>query len=252
MGTKLEVILTPSEIGGLPRQDLRDATCVVFDVLRATSVFVTALGNGAQSIQPVIEIADALRVKAADPEVLLAGERNGRRITASESGGIDFDLGNSPREFTPQVVANRRIVSTTTNGTRALRACAGARMALASSFLNLAATAQHLIKSAPARIILVCAGTGELLALEDALAAGALCEQLARAGFAFEAADSARVVIEAFTTVHTDLLSAIAGSQNGRRLAAIAELREDLAFCAQRDTQPIAVGMNAAGLLDRA
>src|SRR6186713_1915475 len=120
MGTKLEVILTPAEIGGLPRQDLRDATCVVFDVLRATSVFVTALGNGAQSIQPVAEIADALAVKAGDPAVLLAGERHGRRITASESGDLDFDLGNSPREFTPQIVANRRIVSTTTNGTRAL------------------------------------------------------------------------------------------------------------------------------------
>ena len=252
MGTKLEVILTPAEIGGLPRQDLRDATCVVFDVLRATSVFVTALGNGAQSIQPVAEIADALAIKADDPTVLLAGERHGRRILASESGSLDFDLGNSPREFTTLTVANRKIVSTTTNGTRALRACAGAGMVLASSFLNLAATAYYLIKAAPHRIILVCAGTEELLALEDALAAGALCDQLGRTGFAFEAADSARVVIEAFTTVHADLLSAIAGSQNGRRLAAIAELRDDLAFCAQCDTQPIAVVMNAAGLLVRA
>ena len=31
---------------------------------------------------------------------LLAGERDGLRIRAAQTGGVDFDLGNSPREFT--------------------------------------------------------------------------------------------------------------------------------------------------------
>jgi phosphosulfolactate phosphohydrolase-like enzyme len=38
---------------------LRATACVVFDVLRATSTFVTALHHGAQAIIPVSEIAGA-------------------------------------------------------------------------------------------------------------------------------------------------------------------------------------------------
>ena len=51
---------------------------------------------------------------------------HGVRILAAQTGGVDFDLGNSPREFTPDKVRGRTIASTTTNGTRALRACAQA------------------------------------------------------------------------------------------------------------------------------
>ena len=116
--------------------------CVVFDVLRATSTFVTALHNGAKAIVPVSEISEALAFRRKQPDVLLGGERDGVRIRAAQTGGIDFDLGNSPREYTPEKVRGRTIVSTTTNGTRALRACAGAKTVLAASFLNLTATAR--------------------------------------------------------------------------------------------------------------
>ena len=57
---RIEVILTPAELPALKQRDLRDAVCVVFDVLRATSTFVTALQNGAKAIVPVSEIAEAL------------------------------------------------------------------------------------------------------------------------------------------------------------------------------------------------
>ena len=75
-------------------------------------------------------------------------------------------------------VRGKTIVSTTTNGTRALRAGAGAKTVLAASFLNLAATAEFLQQLSPAHVVLVCAGTRENTALEDVLAAGALCEML--------------------------------------------------------------------------
>src|SRR5450432_3970489 len=138
---KIETILTPAELPALAQRDLRATVCVVFDVLRATSTFVTALHNGAKAIIPVSEISEALAIKKTHPEVLLGGERDGVRISA---GGIDFDLGNSPREYTPEKVRGKTIVSTTTNGTRALRACAGAQTVLAASFLNLTATAEFL------------------------------------------------------------------------------------------------------------
>ena len=155
----LEVHFTPAEFAALASRDLRGTVCVVFDVLRATSTFATALHNGAKEIIPVSEISEALEIKKSRPEVLLGGERDGVRISAN---GIEFDLGNSPREYTRQKVRGKTIVSTTTNGTRALRACAGAKMVLAASFLNLGATAEFLRRNPAARdadILLVNGGT---------------------------------------------------------------------------------------------
>ncbi|HEX5398309.1 MAG TPA: 2-phosphosulfolactate phosphatase, partial [Verrucomicrobiae bacterium] len=174
---RIEVILTPAELPALAKRDLRETICVVFDVLRATSTIVTALHNGAKGIIPVSEISEALALRHSEfgirnsEFILLGGERNGMRIRAAQTGGTDFDLGNSPREYTPDRVRGKTIVSTTTNGTRALRACVGARTVLAGSFLNLAATAEFIKKLLPAQVLLVCAGTRENTALEDVLAA---------------------------------------------------------------------------------
>ena len=248
----IEARLTPAEISRLPGENLTDCTCVVFDILRATSVFTTALASGAISVRPVAEIADALATRRADPSVLLAGERNGLRLQAHATDGVDFDLGNSPREFTPQAVSGRKIVSTTTNGTRALRACAGAGRVLATSFLNLSATANYVARLAPPRIVLVCAGTGERLALEDVLAAGAFCRALEVAELDCRFDDSAEVAKRMFIQSESQLAKALANSQNGRRLAGIPELQADIGFCAQRDTAAVVIAMNADGELVKA
>ena len=63
---KIETILTPAELPALAQRDLRATACVVFDVLRATSTFVTALHHGAKAIIPVSEIAEALAIKKAE------------------------------------------------------------------------------------------------------------------------------------------------------------------------------------------
>src|SRR5580765_5264024 len=111
----IEILFTPAEFETLSKRDLSETTCVVFDVLRATSSMVTALANGAEAIIPVSEIAEALEVKRKEASVLLAGERDGLRIGANLTGSIEFDLGNSPREFTKVKVTGKKIVMTTTN-----------------------------------------------------------------------------------------------------------------------------------------
>ena len=241
---KIETILTPAELPALARRDLRRATCVVFDILRATSTFVTALQNGAQAVIPVGEISVAVARRQQQPGVLLAGERDGVRIMAAQSGGVDFDLGNSPREFSPENVRDKIIVSTTTNGTRALRACAGAKATIAGSFLNLAATAKFLNLSPPEELLLVCAGTGQELALEDVLAAGALAE-LVRGDFT----DSTQMAARTFHSAKADRPATLAGSQNGRRLLAIPGLRADVAFCAQLDVIKLVAVMDRSGAI---
>ncbi len=274
---KIETILTPAELPALAQRDLRATACVVFDVLRATSTFVTALHHGAKAIIPVSEIAEALEIKKSEarsqkPEIiLLGGERNGVRISA---GGIDFNLGNSPREYTPEKVRGKTIVSTTTNGTRALRACVNAQTVLAASFLNLTATAEFLRQNNFESILLVCAGTGENTALEDVLGAGALCELLVRWGktpgepaFAdshhgsrgrsphrnefVELSDSAQITLRIYLEAKPDLAGAFSSSENARRLLAIPELREDVAFCRQRDIFPLVAKMGTDGKIGR-
>ena len=122
LNSTLEVLFTPADFIALADRDLSATTCVVFDVLRATSSMIMALANGAKAVIPVAEISEALAIREHDWDVLLAGERNGLRIRRGLTGSIDFDLGNSPREFTREKVLGRKIAMTTTNGTRALRA----------------------------------------------------------------------------------------------------------------------------------
>jgi 2-phosphosulfolactate phosphatase len=245
--TALEVLFAPAEFDALAARDLSRTVCVVFDVLRATSSMVTALGNGAAAIIPTAEIAEALQVRQQQPEVLLAGERDGVRILASQTGSISFDLGNSPREFTRNVVAGRTIVMTTTNGTRALRACAKARQILLGSFLNLGATADFLLRIKAESLLLVCGGTFEQAAAEDALGAGALCELVWNQYGAGAVADSAFMVRSLYDLAKNDLTAAFSQTRNGRRLCSRPDLREDVPFCARRDVFRLAAEMSPDG-----
>jgi 2-phosphosulfolactate phosphatase len=256
MPQTLEVLFTPAEWRALAGQELSGTLCVVADVLRATSTFVTALAHGATAIVPVSDIRDALAWRARQPDALLAGERDGERIGAKQTGGVEFDLGNSPREFTPERVAGRRIVSTTTNGTGALQACRGAPQVWVGSWLNFSATAAAVVGRAGGpnpveRLLLVCAGTGEGAALEDTLWAGAMCDALAAALAGLELQDSAEIARAAYRSAATDIAAATRRARNARRLLARPHLRDDVAFCLQRDRFPILAGMDADGWVRR-
>jgi 2-phosphosulfolactate phosphatase len=247
---KIETLLSPAELPALAHRDLTQTVCVVFDILRATTTFVTALNNGAAAIIPACEIAEALAFHKKNPRTLLAGERDGVKIHGALSGGREFDFGNSPREFTPERVHGQTIASTTTNGTRALRACAGAKAVLAASFLNLQATADFL--KAEKSILLVCAGTGTDVSLEDVLAAGALVELLAaRVNAHPTLTDASLAARHTFWQMGADLTNALGSTANGRRLLGLPDLRADVAFCAQRDIFNFVVALNTHGALQK-
>src|SRR5690606_41390524 len=94
----------------LPYYDLDDTTAVVIDIFRASSSMCYGLANGARAIIPVAEIDECLAYRGKG--YLLAAERNGE-----VADGVDF--GNSPFSYTPEKVAGKTVVLTTTNGTRA-------------------------------------------------------------------------------------------------------------------------------------
>jgi 2-phosphosulfolactate phosphatase len=241
----IEVLFTPAEFDGLGRRDLSDTQCVVIDVLRATSSMVTALAHGAAMIIPVTEIAEAVALRQRDRRILLAGERDGLRIETETTGGAPFDFGNSPREFSAEVVGGKTIAMTTTNGTRALRACAQAGSVLVGSFLNLKATAKYLHASNIPNLLLVCGGTFEEAAYEDLLCAGAMVDSFSDK--TADLADSALAAGKVYRVERHNLRAALSESRNGQRLLKMAELRDDVAFCATVDQTTVVAGCDKEG-----
>jgi 2-phosphosulfolactate phosphatase len=221
--------MTPAE---LPPGELDGRTVVVIDVLRATSSIVEALASGARSIYPVASVEDALRLAQAlgRDDVLLCGERKCLPIDG-------FDLGNSPREFTPEKVSSKTLVMSTTNGTAAVSTAAAADRVLIASFLNIGAVAEELARSDQPPIIL-CAGRERQFALEDAVCAGELVRRLLEDGahdwVLNDGALAARELTRRFG-VDAEMFAITAAGQ----LIVDAGLGEDLAFCARHDRHSV-------------
>ena len=244
----LQTTFTPADFEALAQTDLSGTTCVVFDILRATSSMITALANGAEQILPVATIEEALAAKAEHPEALLCGERDGLRITAAQTGGTEFDLGNSPREYTAEVVTGKTLITTTTNGTRALRACVNAEHTLVASFLNLTATTNYLRTAKPSKLVIVCGGTYEEAALEDTLAAGAIAEAVWDLFGDIE--DSAQLARALHQSHGAKLDQSIRLAKNARHLLELPDLAGDVGFCIQRDIYSFTAKLKPDGAVE--
>jgi 2-phosphosulfolactate phosphatase len=157
-----------------PAGRLAGGLAVVIDVLRCTTTIVHALAAGCGVVRPCLEIEEAQTLAGSmrAGRVLLAGERGGRMLPG-------FDLGNSPRDFTPRLCKGCTLVLTTSHGTRALVRAAEAERVVVAAFVNYSAICEQLRQDArPVHI--VCAGTEGAVALEDTLLAGALVDFLAQ------------------------------------------------------------------------
>ncbi len=227
---KFSVCYLPAQWRALEDTARQESVCVVIDVIRATTTIAAALAAGAAGIRPVASVAEAEALKAAEPRRLLAGERHGIALPG-------FDLGNSPRAVTPGQVGGRELILTTTNGTQALAACAGARAVLTCAFVNLSATVEKLRQLGPPWIIL-CAGFEGHFGLDDAVVAGALAEALGEES-------SFRSL---FQSVRHDLATMLLGSQAGQELRKIG-LQDDIPFCAAIDSLDVVPMLGTDGVL---
>ena len=99
---KLDVLFSPVQADEL---FFTGKTTVVIDVLRASSTIITALTNGAKEIVPVGTVEFAVKVSGGifGGQTLLGGERNTKKIEG-------FALGNSPSEYTTEIVYGKSIV----------------------------------------------------------------------------------------------------------------------------------------------
>lgn len=227
----------------VPEHDFAGETVVAIDLLRASTTICYALAAGAADVAPFVEVDDLLR--HADGRgragVVLGGERNGERIDG-------FDLGNSPAEYTADVVIGKHVLLTTTNGTRALHHARLAARVLVGAIANLTTVAEALRHDVA--IHLLCAGTGGHVSREDILAAGAIAYQLTTDQHPERRlnreAESARgewqeLLNTARALGHTtsgQLATELADTPHGKTLVNLG-FGADLALCATQDAAPV-------------
>lgn len=152
-------------------EELRGHCAVVIDVLRWSSVVITALANGAEWVEAhaTPDEASARAAQLGRDKVLLGGERENVALPG-------FDLGNSPLEYSRQRVAGRGVITTTTNGTQGLVVAREASSVLIGAFVNLHVLAGAITEALDAGLpvaLIACGQAGEL-AEEDVACAGAI------------------------------------------------------------------------------
>ena len=231
---KIDVFFSPV---GINPPDTAGRSVVVIDVLRATSSIAVALFNGAKAVVPAASTEEALRLaqNLERDDVVLAGERKSIRVPG-------FALGNSPLEFTREVVQGKTVVLATTNGTGAFIAVQNAREVMSMAAVNFAAVVEkcRAVLAQHGDLVILCSGRERQFALEDAFAAGRLAKVLLPEGGLRRVSvnDGGLASLEIARHYGEKWLRALRASSHGQDLAELG-FREDVKSCAMENTHPV-------------
>ncbi len=220
---QIETILTPA-LFHLYNNNLHEKQVVVIDILRATTTMVVAMENGAAEMKAVASLEETMNLK--NEGYLVAGERNGVKVEG-------FDFGNSPQEFDRHLVEGQKIALSTTNGTKAIAACEGAKYRYVSSFRNITAMLHKLIEN-NCDVLLFCAGWKDKFNLEDTVFAGALTHELLKHNFT--TSDDATIMAHRiWLQGKSDLTTFLADASHVQRFKSL-HIESDLEACLKFDT----------------
>ncbi len=220
---KVNVLFFPF---GIDELYFKDKTTVVIDVLRASSTIITALNNGAKEIIPVAGIESAIKLSGGmfGGHTLLCGERNTKKIDG-------FALGNSPFEFTKEIVSNKTIVLYTSNGTKALVKSKFSENLFIGSFLNLNFLTNHLLNLSN-NLEIVCAGSNNQFSLEDSLCAGFICDKILQKDKDASLSDSAKAAVALKKRYNQNIFETLLDSEHGKKLIENG-FEKDIEYCSQ-------------------
>lgn len=206
---------------------------VVIDVLRATSSAIMALKNGCSSFIPITTIEEAreLSGKFERGKALLGGAKRGVKVEG-------FDLGNSPNDYTEEVVKGKDIIFTSSNGTKAMHELRSAREVLVASFLNISAVCNELL-ALSTDVLIACSGDFGVFSLGDAVCAGMIVDRLSEGlSGGLEKSDAAAVT-QMLCGVHKgDIRGMLLRSEWGQHLIGLG-LGKDIDTCAEIDSAPV-------------
>jgi len=203
----------------------KNYTTVIVDILRASSSITTILSKGALWVKPVMDADEAFRVKKEIPNVLLAGEINTFKIDG-------FDFGNSPLEFLESDLIDKKMVLTTTNGTKAIVTHQNNSEVLIGCFLNIDPLVSYL--EFKENILLVCSGSHGEFSLEDFLFCGRLIERLSTKCKIEELDDASRTALKLSQSFENDFWNFIREGTHAKVLISKG-FEKDVDFCLQEN-----------------
>ena len=165
---KIDVIISADDI---KEAKIQGKSVVVIDVLRATSVIVTAISNGSREVIPVVDVDAAREIAKKDKNMyLLGGERRALKIDG-------FDFSNSPLEYKASIVKGKTVVMTTTNGTKAIKGSTAAKNIIIGAMINAKAVSQR-IQELGNDVVIVNAGTYGQFSIDDFICTGYIISKL--------------------------------------------------------------------------
>ena len=157
-----------SAMAGIDRILVEHCVFVVMDILRASNTIIRLMEKGATEVKVVGEVDEAYRLK--EHGYSLVGERLGKTLP-----GFDFD--NSPYKIGQHDWSGKKVVLTTTNGTRALVAVQNGFRVVIGGFRNIDAVCQY-VKVLGRPVALAPVGDRGTPMLEDELCAEAMLNRI--------------------------------------------------------------------------
>jgi len=219
---KIDIIVSADDI---KKEKIKDKIVVVIDMLRATSVIITAINNGCKGVIPVLTVDDAAEiVRNSKEEFMLGGERNALKIEG-------FHYSNSPLEYTRKSIEGKTLVMTTTNGTKAIKGCVGAQNILIGAMINAKATANRIV-ALNKDVVIVNAGTYGEFSIDDFLCSGYIIDCVLK----LEEAELSDIAITSHYIYknNEDIHSFIKYASHYKRITELG-LKSDLEYCCKKD-----------------
>lgn len=209
----------------IDNEKIKNKTVIVIDMLRATSVIITALKNGCKEVRAVLTIDEAVKIADSDRKnYILGGERDAVKIKG-------FDFSNSPIEYTENKISGKKLIMTTTNGTKAINGCKEAKSILIAAMINAKAAAKQVIELNN-DLVIVNAGTNGEFSIDDFICSGYIIS-LIKADTDVKLMDIATTALYVYKQ-NTDIKNFIKYANHYKKIEELG-LYEDLEYCCQKD-----------------
>ncbi|MDD6796024.1 MAG: 2-phosphosulfolactate phosphatase family protein [Clostridiaceae bacterium] len=206
---------------------IKDKVVVVIDILRATSVITTAIKNGAKSVIPFLTVEEAFekQKELGKERCVLGGERRAVKIEG-------FDFSNSPLEYDEEVVKDKHLIITTTNGTRALTSCTTADRIFIGCMINGEAVAEKLVELNK-DVVIVNAGTNGQFSMDDFICTGFIIDEVIKSTSKLDLTDIAKTAHIAYED-HPNIIDYMKKARHYGVMMGL-NLEKDIEYCIQKN-----------------
>ena len=161
---------------------------------------------------------------------ILAGEQQGVKIE-------NFQLGNSPFEFTRENIGDKFVVMATSNGTPIFGHSKKAALVISCGLVNVSKVTEKIL-DAGNDVIIACAGKDGQFSLEDTLCGGLLIEKISKAKPDVILNDAGKMAHLFLETRKENLAYSISQGEHGKYLEDIG-FGKDVEFSSNTDTIPV-------------